>query len=198
MSRTDDSVRDLRDQVSPDARDAAGQIRRFDLGVTSGVKWQVIGHTLLDGRKEVRPAEVFSGIGFFSRPKESNNAEAIGVFVGGAANPMIAATRDEDLRKSMVPAPPTDMAAMFNSSAIAQITGSTMEVRLAGGTVQPTILGTTYRSAEDTLLTALGAFATSIGGAVPGQAAAAATLNTAITTFKAAAATYLTQVLKAQ
>jgi hypothetical protein len=71
-----------------------------------------------------------------------------------------------------------------------------LKIDLGGGATEAAIRGTAYRTAEDILLTALGVFATSIGGAVPGQAGAAATLNTAITTFQAAAATYLATKVK--
>ncbi len=197
-SNTDDSGRERRDRVSPEMRALSGAIRRFDLGVTSGVQWKVIGYSLLEGGREVRSAEVFSGVGFYSRPKEGNNAEAIAVMGDGASNPIIVATRDEDSRKAVAQIG-ADQSIMFNSTTIALVKASTVEVRLASNpAVQSTVLGVTYRSAEDTLLTALGVFATAAGSAVPALVTPAATLNSAITAFKAAAASYLTQVLKAQ
>lgn len=72
------------------------------------------------------------------------------------------------------------------------------EIRIgAADATDHAIKGETYRSAEDTLLTALGVFATALGALNPLTAAAAATtLNGAITTFKGAAASYLASVVK--
>ncbi len=65
------------------------------------------------------------------------------------------------------------------------------ETRVGGpmGT-EKMILGETYRSAEDILFTALGVCLTALADN-PTQVTAAATANTAISTFQAAAATYL-------
>lgn len=57
------------------------------------------------------------------------------------------------------------------------------EIKLGEAASQAVILGNTYRSAEDTLLTALDTFATTVGAAI-GNTLAAATLNSAINTFK--------------
>lgn len=72
------------------------------------------------------------------------------------------------------------------------------EVLVGGGGLphEPTIKATAYRSAEDTLLTALGVYATALGTALGPLAPAAVTLNTAITAFKAAAAAYVTTIAK--
>lgn len=64
--------------------------------------------------------------------------------------------------------------------------------------VQSVVKGTTYRAAEDTLLTALGVFATAMGVATPAAAPAAAALNTAIVTFLGASATYLSTKVKTE
>lgn len=99
---TDYTTKDFRDQTSPQTRDWRGMIRRVAISLTSGAKWQTIGHLLLDGvTKETRDAEPFSGIGFYARPAAGANAEAVAVFVGGASNPHIVATRDEDTRKKV-------------------------------------------------------------------------------------------------
>lgn len=72
------------------------------------------------------------------------------------------------------------------------------DVRLGSSdAAQPVVRGEAYRSAEDTLLTALGVFATAIGALNPATASAAATtMNNAITDFKDAAASYLTSNVK--
>jgi hypothetical protein len=75
---------------------------------------------------------------------------------------------------------------------------SDTEINLGGAGTNAAMLGTAYRAAEDTLLTALGTFATACGSSVPGLVGPATTLNTAITAFKAAAASYLSTVVKVQ
>lgn len=70
------------------------------------------------------------------------------------------------------------------------------KVDLGGGATEAAIKGNAYRSAEDTLLTAIGTFATAVGTALPAVSGAATTLNTAITNFTAAAASYLATKVK--
>lgn len=198
MSSTDNTTKDWRAETSPSERSAAARVRRMAIRLTSGVFWRLAGHLLLDGvTREARDAEVFSGIGFFSRPKQGANAEA--VVVGDAENPIIIATRDEAVRQAIARLE-QDSTAIYNTMAIVVIKpDGTIHIRSKNGTAQSTVRGQTYRSAEDTMLTALGVFATAIGALNPAtSAAAAATLNAAITTFKAAAASYLTTVLKAE
>lgn len=99
MSNTTNTTKDWRDETSAVARRLAGMVRRVAINMTQGVTWQAIGHILLDGSKETHDAEVFSGIGFQSRPAEGANAEAIMAFPGGPSNPVFIATRDEAMRK---------------------------------------------------------------------------------------------------
>lgn len=211
---TDYTVKDFRDQTSPEVRDWRGMIRRVAISLTTGATWQVIGHLLLDGvTRETRPAEVFSGIGFFGRPPAGANAEGVLAFVGGAANPQLIATRDEDTRKKVANIDQNETA-MFNSLAIATAKkDGTFEVRAAATpTVQPTLLGDTYRNAEDTMLNslvaatdAIGAYATAIQGIVDPTNANTLTLlaklvsfHAAASAFQSAGAAYLTAVLRAQ
>lgn len=72
------------------------------------------------------------------------------------------------------------------------------QVQIGGNAVQATIMGDTYRSAEDLMLTAVSAvFNLLTAGPVTAPAAAAAVAAVAaITTFKNAAATYKTTVAK--
>lgn len=79
-----------------------------------------------------------------------------------------------------------------------RIEATDSELLVGGGVAphQPTINGTAYRAAEDTLLTALGAYATALGAVDPLLAPAAVTLNAAIAAFQAAAGSYLTTVAK--
>lgn len=74
----------------------------------------------------------------------------------------------------------------------------------SSGASESAILGSTYRTAEDTLLTALTTFTTAISAHSapagpypdPTLVTAATAMNTAIAAFKAAAATYLSQKVK--
>lgn len=200
MSRSDDTTEDSRRGTGTENRGIKGMFRRLAVQVTRTAFWQLAGVLLLDQRtRETTEAEVFSGVGFYSRPKQGANAEAIVGHVGGAENPVIIATRDEDTRKRVAKIDQDETAA-YNTVAIMLIKkNGTIELRLAAGVAQKTILGETYRAAEDTLLTALGVFATAIGALNPVTAAGAATtLNTAITNFQTASAAYLSSVAKVQ
>jgi phage gp45-like len=136
MSYTDSTTRQWRAETSPDARDARGLVRRMVVNLTTGVFWRTVGHLLLDGTPELHNAEVFSGVGFYARPKSGHNAEAIVVFPGGGSNPIIIATRDEDARKAMAKLD-ADETAVFNSRTVIVIKkGGTEEIRAAGGTAE--------------------------------------------------------------
>lgn len=134
MSRTDDTTRDTRDATSPEARGARGQVRRMKISLTGTTFWQVLGHLLLDGTREIREAEPFTGVGFFSRPAAGANAECAMVFHGGSPNPIIVATRDEDLRKAVAKLD-ADQTAIFNRSTIVLChSNGTVEIRSPSGT----------------------------------------------------------------
>jgi hypothetical protein len=90
-----------------------------------------------------------------------------------------------------------DFAHAGNAATLIEFTGTEIRIGTATGH-QPTIRGTAYRAAEDTLLAALSALAAALAAppmTAPQQAAATA-LGTAITTFQAASATYLTTTTK--
>jgi len=135
MSATDNTIRQWREETSAPRRASLGAIRRMAVTLTSGVFWQVLGHLLLDGvTKETLDAEVFSGVGFYSRPKAGHQVDALVVFPGGSSNPVIIATRDEDARKAIAKLADDETAA-FNSSTIIVIKKDrTVEIRQAGGT----------------------------------------------------------------
>jgi len=133
VSATDDDVRARRDATSPETRRWAGLARRMVAKLTRGPTWQVLGHLLLENNRETVQAENFSGIGFFARPKASHRSEAVVIYPGGAANPIIVATRDEDARRAIADLGEDETAA-FNSATIVLIKGNTVEIRLAGGT----------------------------------------------------------------
>ena len=76
------------------------------------------------------------------------------------------------------------------------LTGDTLRLgsKLA---VQSALLATTYRTAEDTMLTAIGTYLTALGAATA-TVAGAATANAAIVAFQAANATFLTTKVKVE
>jgi len=208
------SSEDFAQETSAFRRFVYGMIRRFAVTLTDTALWQLLGQTGGAGGDEIlSDVPAFTGIGFYSRPPSSGgNPEAIGVSVGGTRTTVIVAARDEATRQAVVGDLPPDSAAMFNTKAVILINpDDTIEVG-AGPSVQPTIMGTSYRSAEDTMLsalatclTAINAYATSIQGtadptkaATPALTVAIQTMNTAIATFQGQAAGYLTTVLKAQ
>lgn len=199
---TDNTSQESRAETSTLRREIKGAIRRMAVTLTSGTFWQVAGHLLLDPTKrETREAEVFSGIGFYARPKAGHNTDALVVYPGGAANPVIVATRDEAARKTMATLA-EDETAMFNSRAGAVVRANgTVEIRAVGGTPQRTVAGETYRQAEDDMLTAV-SDALDLIGQIPGltvpQLARVTAATGAIAAFKGAASSYLTTVLKAQ
>jgi len=133
MGNTDNTTKEWRDQDSSERRSIAGMIRRMAVTLTEGSFWRVVGHLLLDGKREALDAEVFGTLGFYSRPKPSANAEAIVVFPGGAANPVIIATRDEDMRKAQAQLE-QDSALMCNRATLVLIRpNGTVEIRAASG-----------------------------------------------------------------
>lgn len=122
MSSSDGTIEDVRAQTTTDRRNTIGMIRRMAVKLTRRPFWQVAGLLLLDrSTKEALNAEVFSGIGFYARPKEGANAEAILGFPGGPENPCIIGTRDEDVRKRVANID-ADETAAFNSQAVLRIT----------------------------------------------------------------------------
>lgn len=194
---TDDTTWERRAALSGDARAAAGMIRRMALTLTSEVTWQVTGHELLDGKPETRQAEVFSGIGFFSRPRPGSNAEAILGFVGGSSNPVVVATRDEDTRKRMATIQ-QDETVVFNSVARVLVKrNATVEISSGAGNVEPTLLGASYISREGTVMAALSAafvalnaYAVAIKAVADPSNAATSLLTGAMTLVENAIATF--------
>lgn len=98
MSSSDSTIEETRAENSVDRRNALGMLGRMAVRVTSGPFWQGVG-ALVFGIPEKRQGEVFSGVGFYSRPAPGVNAEAIFGYPYGPENPVIIATRDEDTRK---------------------------------------------------------------------------------------------------
>lgn len=123
--------------------DLAGMVRRWVITLTNEVLWQLTGFELPDGNggtfKEVRQAEVFSGIGFFSRPPRDGSPEAITAAIHGDANALaIVGTRDEATRAKVAGDLAEDETATFNSQSIlAHRANGTIEARSADGSAGP-------------------------------------------------------------
>lgn len=134
-------------QVStPATRNLLGKIRRFALGTTARVLWQIIGHTTLDKRREVKDAEVFGSAGVWARPRSGDNAEAIVVFLGDdGSGPMIVAVRNEKVRALI--ASLEDLGegesmlfagnAAGTGGAVVKNTGAKVQIKSAGGVSEP-------------------------------------------------------------
>jgi hypothetical protein len=118
MSAIGPTTKESRDDVSAEARGWRGMLRRLAITLTDGGTWQMIGHTMLNRRPEVRRVEMFSGIGFAARPAAGANAEAVVAFVGGSSNPVSLAARDEDGRQSAVGDLGQNETAMYNGSVV--------------------------------------------------------------------------------
>ncbi len=141
MSRTRSGPGEHADAISAAARDVLGRIRRMAVTLTSSAIWQVAGHILLDGDLETRPAEAFTGFGFYARPPAGGTPEAIVVFPGGAANAVIVGTRDEKTRREVfkvVGKLAAGETAVFNAGSIVILKADgTIEIRSIGGVAAP-------------------------------------------------------------
>lgn len=201
MSTPGPSTKESRDDVSVEARGWRGIIRRLAITLTSGGIWQMVGHNLPGNTKEIRKVEVFSGIGFASRPAAGANAEAVVVHVGGYPNPIAVAMRDEDLRRKMAPMSFQDITVMFNTRATVQISGGVVSIFAPGGATHPMVCGDTLNSALDTLLSLLSpavALISNIPGLTAPQLAVVTAATTAISTFRGSLSSWLTTILQAQ
>lgn len=212
MNGSRSGPREHAEAVGPEARDFAGKVRRMLVTRTSSPRYQVTGHTLLEGNIETRDAEVFQGVGFYALPADDGDTEAIVAFVGGPGNPIIVGIRQEAVRRAMAADMSADETQVHNSKTLIRIKrNGTVEIRRSTplGPVESTIKADTYRTSEDVLLTALGVLAAAIstfagfcvGPTSPQLTAltgAVTTFATALGVFLGAGATYKTTVLKAE
>lgn len=194
------------DQIGAFRRQLAGLARRMVVKLTDGGIWQLAGHSLFEpATRETVQAVNFPGIGIAARPPVGGAPEAVVIQIGGANNPAIVALRDEATRSASAGDLESDEVAIFNTTARVRVRANgTIEIAsIAGLLVEPTLRGTTYRAAEDMMLTALAAYLTAAATAFTalGQAAAATAATaaaTAITTFQGAASTYVTTVARVE
>jgi phage gp45-like len=174
--------------------------------VTSRALWQVIGHRMLDGSRETRDAEVFYGIGIWSRPTSDDKAEALVAFLGGGGgNPVIIATRNEDARKAVAAALnggdglAEGEAVLFGSSGLGFVhvkDDETVEVRKDGGTAVELALKSDLDEAISKLNALITAYKIHIHGGVTTGVGVSA-VPTVVTAASSAAAVGTT-VLKGQ
>lgn len=179
MSRFDDEENARK--IGSRERGIRGAVRRMAIKVTSRVLWQLAGHKLDATYQETVNAEVFSGVGFYARPRTSSRAEAILSRIGDAAHSVIVATRDEDLRKLWDSAAfgNPDVAAMFNSGVIV-VCMPDGTVRLGAADAAGDVV---VQAALDDFMAALDQAITTLGPAGSAQLAA---LQTALKALNAA------------
>lgn len=123
--------------TNAERRSLLGRVRRMAVKLTTGTRWQVLGHRLLDGVIEALELETFPGIGFFARPR-AGKGEAVVISVGGSDHRVVIAVRDEELRQLAAGGFAPDETGAFNSLAIVKIKADgTVEVRAIGGAAVP-------------------------------------------------------------
>lgn len=202
---------DLNADTDPLLLQLKGLVRRMAITLTVKALWQLAGFRLPDGKTETRQVEPFTGIGFYSRPPSSGKPEAIAVMVGDSTSPAIVATRDEKTRSAVAGGLQEDETMLFNSQAVVHATATgEVHMRSANGVAADAMIrGTTYRGAEDTLFTAVGALAAAVstfaaacvgptGAQLTALQAACTAMVDAVTAFQGGGATYLSPVGKVQ
>lgn len=143
MSKSTDTTEDARHQISTENRDLNGMIRWMEVKLSgskspTSSRWQLLGVLLLDQvTREVIEAENFSNVGFYARPAPGANAEATVAFAGGAQNPIIIATRDEDLRKKVANIDQGETMVFTNKACVYIKADGTIEIRSATGVANP-------------------------------------------------------------
>lgn len=132
-------------------------------------------------------------------------AFADGDFEGDAV--IVGAMPSRSVPAGLVPGKVIVKGATVEVDATSTVTITGTAVHVGGTPSEPTVKATTYRGAEDTLLTAIGAWVTAtqvalvsiptfIDPAKATYATATGALTAAITAFQTAAATYLTTIAK--
>lgn len=140
MTSTRNGPRELAEAVGAKARELAGKIRRFVVTRTTSALWQVTGHDLasIGGEVETREAEVFQGIGFYARPDDDEDTEAIVAFVAGAGNPIAIAVRNEATRRQIAADLLAGETQIHNATVLIRIKANgTVEIRTAAGVAVP-------------------------------------------------------------
>ncbi len=114
------------------------RLRRMALAASDALKWIATGYEDGEGNLEENEAEVFSGIGFYSRPHGDDRAEVLLLNVEGEANhPVIIATRSQDGIKRLGTIN-ADETVIFTSQAEVRILNDgTIHARSIDGTAAP-------------------------------------------------------------
>jgi phage gp45-like len=135
MTATRSGPGDFAAALGEHARRLAGMARRFVVTLSTKAIWQLKGHTLPNGVIETRQAEVFSGIGFYSRPADGGKPEAFAIFTGdGGGNPVVVATRDEATRAASVGDLAAGETAIYTDKAVVIVKADgSIEARSVGG-----------------------------------------------------------------
>lgn len=98
--------------------------RRMTLAASSAVLWALEGVVDGDGTVERDEAEVFSGIGFYARPKAGDKAEVVVLRIGGESDHgVIIATRNLDGIKR-IGTLGEDESIVFNSQVMVKVTAA--------------------------------------------------------------------------
>jgi len=131
------TLQDLRARNGRGETRLRGLVRRM-LITASDALWKVAGHEDAYGNAENDELEMFSGIGFYSRPASGARAEGIVVKVGGeSGHPVLIGGRDWDLVRAIAAAIGgfgEDEAAIFNSNALVRCRDGIVEACSPGGT----------------------------------------------------------------
>lgn len=137
MSRR--NAQEFNNEQGATSRSLRGMLRRMAIKLTRrATAWQLLGHRIKGEQQETVDAEPFTGIGFYARPRETSNAEAVLAQIGEARHVAIIALRDEDLRKLVAGEfTSADVTALFNSQSIVVATSSgKVQAKSIGGTAK--------------------------------------------------------------
>jgi phage gp45-like len=97
--------RDWRQKASAPVVALVNLVRHMAVRTAAAAAWRLAGYEDGDGNEELEDGEVFSGIGFWSLPSASGEAEVILAHPGAATgNSAVIATRDEKTRAAVVAA----------------------------------------------------------------------------------------------
>lgn len=122
-----------RDKNSPIMNRVNGMVRKVVVRLASATGlWGLLGFVDGEGEPEkFHDVEVFSNVGFWSRPRSSAKAEAVVVHVGGeTGQPVVIATRDKTIQIEL----DEDETAIFNSSVrVVLRKNGTVEIDDGGG-----------------------------------------------------------------
>lgn len=167
--------------LDPMKRKLEGALRRLGVDITKITKvagWKLLGFDL-DGGQESVTAEIYPGVGFYSRPPTGVKADAIVANIQGAEHPAIIATRDEKTRKASAGSLAEDETAIFNTKVTLYLKADgTIEARTVGGVAVALALKSDVQNVVDKYNThlhvAAGALTgTPVVGPLPGTPATA-------------------------